>query len=319
MAEPVLEIKGLSYFVPVGLRDKLRSTLRHRVAHRPFRAAEAASYKPILRDVSLEVRPGELVAVIGASGCGKTSLLNLIANRVYTRTYEGEIKLLGKPVGPWAKAALGYVAQEDTLHPLDTPAEAVSFVAACRLPGVQHGGLVDSIIEGVQLGHVRDSRIGTAGGQGFDAGFVKEGLSGGERRRVSIGRELVTGAKLLLLDECTSGLDVHTANSVIELLHSLTRQPYDRFVNAASAAQNLAVLCTIHQPSSYMWRLFDRVVVMDAGRIVYSARTADFQAHMGRIGAELPSMCNPADFLIEYLKGPDGPAHANALRQLTNI
>ena len=92
-------------------------------------------------------------------------------------------------------------------------------------------------MEGVGLATVADSITGVAGGtSGMSAGFAKTGISGGERRRVSIGRELISGAKILLLDECTSGLDIHTANTIIKLLYDLTRRSYDSFLNPNSTA-----------------------------------------------------------------------------------
>ena len=116
------------------------------------------------------------------------------------------------------------------------------------------------------LSHVKDVPVGAgAGSNGFDSAQTKKGLSGGERKRVSIGRELVAGSKFLLLDECTSGLDINTANNIIKLLYDLSRKPYDCFINPMSTGQRLTVFTSIHQPSSFMWDMFDRIILMSHG------------------------------------------------------
>ena len=79
-----------------------------------------------------------------------------------------------------------------------------------------------------------------------------------------------------MLDECTSGLDVHTANSIIGLLKDLSNKPYDNFSNKDSTNALLSVVTTIHQPTSQMWQLFDRVIVMSEGEIVFDINTAEF-------------------------------------------
>lgn len=195
----------------------------------------------------MKLYAGEFVAVIGASGSGKTSLINIIANKLYTRTYSGEVKILGKKSGPWIKHEIGYVTQEDVLNPYDTAREAIKFVADMRLPTLNNDILIDRIMQGLGLSHVKDVPVGAgAGSNGFDSAQTKKGLSGGERKRVSIGRELVAGSKFLLLDECTSGLDINTANNIIKLLHDLSRKPYDCFINPMSTGQRLTVFTSIH-------------------------------------------------------------------------
>lgn len=174
----------------------------------PYRLSE--ENKTILKNVNLQLHPGEFTAMIGPSGSGKTTLLNLMANRIYTKTYTGSITLDSVQVSPWVKNLIGYVQQEDVLYPFDTPREAIEFQAKMKLKSFDPS-LIDRVIGVLGLERVQNDLTGSAAGSGFDNSTTKSGLSGGERRRVSIARELVTASKVLLLDECTSGLDVCTA------------------------------------------------------------------------------------------------------------
>ncbi|KAH0573931.1 ABC transporter family protein [Spironucleus salmonicida] len=302
-----ISVDHLSYSVPEGLRQKLHAASRYRYRRQEFCQAEEP-FKPILRDISLDVQPGEFVAIIGSSGCGKTSLINIVCNRLYTKTFSGEVRFNGKRVGPWIKRRLGYVQQEDILGAEETVFEAVKFVADLKLPGRHHEELTDRTLASLGLAHVRDSLIGAPAGQGFSAGANKSGISGGERRRTSIARQIVSGAEVLVLDECTSGLDVHTANQLIATLKGLSGRPYDQFTSPDSQRHGLTVLTTIHQPTSQMWGLFDRVLVMRRGQLLFSIPAAGFLERARSAGVSLPENVNPADFLIELLADPSQEA-----------
>lgn len=316
------------------LSAKAHALRKHRLLRQPRTWDSREGYKPILRDISLNVYPGELVAIIGPSGSGKTSLINILAHRIITQTYCGDIRFLGRPLGPWIKPYLGYVQQEDTLYPTDTAREALQFTADLKLRGdrIMKKGIVDSVLRTVRLEHVADQPMGAAAGQGFSASTVKTGLSGGERRRVSIANEIVGSPRLLLLDECTSGLDISTATAVIGTLRSIADSRYSKSASTflepnpsrrpEDRCNNVAVVATLHQPSSYMWGLFDKVVVMAKGRVMFYGRTEHFDKVITLIGYQMPANYNPADYLIELVSPDSGQfphCHEDRLELLSAI
>lgn len=257
------------------------------------------------------------MAIIGPSGSGKTSLINILANRIITKTYCGEVKLKGKQLGPWIKPYLGYVQQEDTLYATDTARETLQFTADLKLRGDSEmkKSIVDSVINSLNLSHVADQLMGAAAGQGFDASNVKTGLSGGERRRVSIANEIISSPRLLLLDECTSGLDTSTATMVVSTLRKIADSRYSKDVSRflesntdkdpKNRGDNIAVMATLHQPSSFMWNLFDKILVLAGGRTIFYGRPEHFWTTMHSIGYQVPPSYNPADYLIEVVSRDD--------------
>jgi ABC-type multidrug transport system ATPase subunit len=112
-----------------------------------------------------------------------------------------------------------------------------------------------------------------------------KGISGGQRKRTSVAVEIITEPSLLFLDEPTSGLDSHTASSLVVLLKDI-------------AQRGSAVLCTIHQPSSEVFALFDRCIVMREGRIFYQGDVAAILPHFASLGCPCPTLYNPADFVM---------------------
>jgi ATP-binding cassette subfamily G (WHITE) protein 2 len=118
-------------------------------------------------------------------------------------------------------------------------------------------------------------------------------MSGGERKRTSIGYELITEPQLCLLDEPTSGLDSQNAFNVIRYLKNLAK------------TQNMTIVLTIHQPSSQITSLFDKVICMSDGEIIYNGRCDDsIKDYFLRLGVQMPKYVNPADFLIKLAAEP---------------
>jgi ABC-type multidrug transport system ATPase subunit len=146
---------------------------------------------------------------------------------------------------------IAYVMQDDALMATATTREALEFSAALRLPsGTSREsikGLVEQTIHDLGLEACADTLIG---------GALIKGISGGQRKRASVGVEIITNPALLFLDEPTSGLDSYSASNLAKLLKSI-------------AARNAAVLCTIHQPASDVFFEFDLCIFMKEGRIVY--------------------------------------------------
>lgn len=157
--------------------------------------------KPILSHVTGTVRPGELLAIMGASGAGKSTLLDILARKNKSGTVEGDFYVNGRAIPDESfRRVTGFVDQEDTLLSTLTVYEAVLYSALLRLPReMSHQAKVYRTLETMnELGilGIKDSRIGESG---------KRSISGGEKRRVSIACELVTGPSILFLDEPTSG------------------------------------------------------------------------------------------------------------------
>lgn len=202
--------------------------------------------KQVLKSCTGIAQPGEVVALMGPSGAGKTSLLDLIARRIdpFRRGREvlGEVRLNDKKLTSrgFGKIAV-YVQQEDALVGVLTVRE-VLFNAA-RLAGISTDK-IDPMIERLGLVSAQDTIVGNI--------FMK-GLSGGQKRRLSLAEQLLTEPSLLLLDEPTSGLDSASALAVIELLRQLAH------------SDGCTVLCTIHQPASEIWERFDKVRARGGG------------------------------------------------------
>jgi ABC-type multidrug transport system ATPase subunit len=160
------------------------------------------SGKSVLSHVTGTVRPGELLAIMGASGAGKSTLLDILARKAKTGQVTGDMYINGREVPDEEifRRVVGYVDQEDTLLSTLTVYEAVLYSALLRLPReMSHQAKVYRTLETMnELGilGIKDSRIGESG---------KRSISGGEKRRVSIACELVTGPSILFLDEPTSG------------------------------------------------------------------------------------------------------------------
>ena len=242
--------------------------------------------KEILQNLSGKAAPGSLTAIMGASGAGKTSLLNVLASRISDGrancSVSGSTKLNGAEVKPvdYAKR-VAYVMQDDALLATATVREALTFSAKLRLPAsvsvdqkLEH---VEQMIEMLGLSDCADTMIGNE---------LIKGVSGGERKRTAIGIELITSPDIIFLDEPTSGLDSYAAYNVVQLLQQLARS-------------GCTVLSTIHQPSSEVFFLFDNItLLLGGGRLIYDADTAGLTAYLAENGFPCPENYNPADHVM---------------------
>lgn len=241
--------------------------------------------KEILSGIQGMAHPGELTAIMGASGAGKTTFLDILARKNKRGQVSGEFYVNGEKVSDADyKNATGFVDQEDTMLPTLTVHETILTSALLRLPRDMGRAAKEQRVLEVekQLGiyHIRDSLIGSEEGKG-------RGISGGEKRRVSIACELVTSPSILFLDEPTSGLDAYNAYNVIECLVTLAKT-YKR-----------TVIFTIHQPRSNIVALFDRLVLLAQGKTVYSGPLHQCQDYFDHIGYNCPPGFNIADYLVD--------------------
>ncbi|XP_072533837.1 ATP-binding cassette sub-family G member 8 [Salminus brasiliensis] len=238
-----------------------------------------------IKDLNLRVHSGQMLAVIGSSGCGKTSLLDIITCRDEGGTKKsGEILINGKPSTPsLVKKSIAHVRQDDRLLPHLTVRETLAFVARLRLPThfsqAQRDQRVDDVIAELRLRQCAHTRVGND--------YVR-GVSGGERRRVSIAVQLLWNPGILILDEPTSGLDSFTAHNLIITLSRLARG-------------NRLVLLSVHQPRSDIFQLFDLVVLLSSGSAVYCGQAKDMVSYFTSLGYPCPRYCNPSDYYVDLI------------------
>ncbi|RPD60154.1 hypothetical protein L226DRAFT_508449 [Lentinus tigrinus ALCF2SS1-7] len=239
--------------------------------------------RTILDNISGSAKPGQLLAIMGASGAGKSTFLDILARKNKKGTVGGTTLVNGREIADADfKKVMGFVDQEDTLMSTLTVYETVLYSALLRLPRemsleAKKYRTLETMNELGILG-IKDSRIGDTG---------RRSISGGEKRRVSIACELVTSPSILFLDEPTSGLDAYNALSVIDSLVSLARD------------YNRTVVFTIHQPRSNIVSLFDQLIVLAQGKLVYSGEADKVTDYLATIGHPCPLGFNVADFLID--------------------
>jgi ABC-type multidrug transport system ATPase subunit len=193
----------------------------------------------------------------------------------------GHVEVAGKKINPVAfRENIAYVMQEDALMPTATPREALWFSAKLRLPNSttneEIDNLVKDLLKDLGLESCADTLIG---------GALIKGISGGQKKRTSVGVELITDPALLFLDEPTSGLDSFSAFNMIQLLKAVSES-------------NSAVLCTIHQPSSEVFFLFDILIFLKDGRIFYQGPPKDLVPHLSKGGFICPANYNPSDYIM---------------------
>ena len=240
--------------------------------------------REILKGITGIAKPGEICAIMGQSGAGKTSLLNILSCQIKgasaTVKISGDICANGKVfnMSQFNKFA-GYVMQNDILFDTLTPREALMFAANLKLDVSKEAkiALVTKLISDLKLQRAADTFIG---------GNMVKGISGGERKRTSIGVELITDPSVLFLDEPTSGLDSFTAFVIINLLKS-------------QSARGKTIIFTIHQPSSDIFELFDRYMVLSKGRFIYQGAGKEAVNYFGSIGYKCPDFSNPADYIMD--------------------
>ncbi|XP_061087902.1 broad substrate specificity ATP-binding cassette transporter ABCG2-like [Conger conger] len=242
--------------------------------------------KEILKNVSGIMRHG-INAIMGPTGSGKTSLLDVIAGRKDPAGLRsGQVLVDGKAVTSDLRLSSAYVVQDDILMGTLTVRENLTFSANLRLSRKQYSSLdkeqkVNNVLKELGLQNCADTKIGTE--------FLR-GVSGGERKRCSVGMELITSPSLLFLDEPTTGLDANTANSIISLLHSLSRN-------------GKTVIFSIHQPRYSIFRQFDHLTLMNKGEIIYAGAASQAMGYFEELGYQREEFNNPADFFLDITNG----------------
>jgi ABC-type multidrug transport system ATPase subunit len=242
--------------------------------------------RKLLDEVWGEVPAMQTTAIMGPSGAGKTSLLNILAGRAASRgrvSIESDVRLNNYAVNPTdieVRKHIAFVAQDDSLQVTSTPRESIYFSAKLRLPDATPEQkllkLVEKMLDELGLVHCADTYVG---------GALLKGISGGERKRTSIGVELVVKPAMVFLDEPTSGLDSFSALQLCQVLKKVA--------NAGSS-----VLFTIHQPASEIFNSFDRLILMNKGRVMFQGSVDEVSDYFLARGHPLPPKYNPADWIM---------------------
>ncbi|PLB37099.1 pleiotropic drug resistance family ABC transporter [Aspergillus candidus] len=254
--------------------------------------------RQILDHVDGWVKPGTLTALMGVTGAGKTSLLDVLADRVTMGVVTGEMLVDGRIRDDSFQRKTGYVQQQDLHLETSTVREALIFSATLRqpasIPRREKVAYVEEVIKMLNMEEYAEAVVGVLG----------EGLNVEQRKRLTIGVEIAAKPDLLLFfDEPTSGLDSQTAWSICTLMRKL-------------ADHGQAILCTIHQPSAMLMQQFDRLLFLArGGRTVYFG---DLGTNMNTLikyfetkgSSKCPGNANPAEWMLEVIGAAPG-SHAD--------
>eukprot|EP00002_Diphylleia_rotans_P014506 TRINITY_DN2829_c0_g1_i1.p1 TRINITY_DN2829_c0_g1~~TRINITY_DN2829_c0_g1_i1.p1 ORF type:complete len:902 (+),score=195.71 TRINITY_DN2829_c0_g1_i1:75-2780(+) len=243
--------------------------------------------RKIMDGVTGELYPGTVTAVMGPSGAGKTTFLSLISGKV--QKTKGTIKINGEVEDNGVtkyKKLVGFVPQEDTMLRMMTVKENLLFSARFRLPASYTSDKISlrisEVLDILGLVDVMYSVIGDE---------RTRGISGGQRKRVNIGMELVADPSILFLDEPTSGLDSTASEEVCYCLKKISRL-------------GLTISTVIHQPRYEIFAMFDRALLLGkGGRTVFQGNCKDALPYFTSIGFQLPPHGNPADFYMDVISG----------------
>lgn len=256
-----------------------------------FKGKKKSMY--VLKNISGYAKSGECLAIMGGSGAGKSTLLNIISGKLKKSSkmeLKGKILLNGHPMDyNKYKNIIGFVLQTDIFLESMTVKEIFKFVIAIKdskMSDSQQEQKINNLIKDLKLEKAQNNRVG---------GSFEKGISGGEKRRLNIGFELATDPKILFLDEPTSGLDSYTSFIIIKLLKKLAR------------AKNILIIYTIHQPSIDIGDLFDRLLVLNKGKIMFFDEKKNLEKFLEETNEQSPEQTNPLDHIIDLslIGGPE--------------
>ncbi|KAI9890117.1 MAG: hypothetical protein M1814_004516 [Vezdaea aestivalis] len=246
------------------------------------------SARPILISNSGTLRSGSMLALMGPSGSGKTTLLNALAFRQESssgKTITGSRLINGRtPSLNKFRDMAAYVEQDDALMGSLTVTETIDFAARLSLEKFasvaerkQH---VRELVQAFGLADAGSTLIGTS---------LRSGVSGGQKRRVSVAAQLVTAPKLLLLDEPTSGLDAFASREVMAYIRQVAKE------------YNLLVIASIHQPGTSTFNLFDSLMLLSGGKTCYFGLLSEIKSHFTRLDLNMPDHINPSEWLLDLV------------------
>jgi ABC-type multidrug transport system ATPase subunit len=243
--------------------------------------------KTVIENASGQIKSGQISAIMGPSGAGKSSLLNFLTNRINFpegSEHSGELYINNEQINfEDLSSYSSYVMQDDVLFDILTPYENIWY--ACKLKKVVESEKTDEcvleLLKDLQLTDCKDTMVGNN---------EKKGISGGERKRTSIGMEIMSTPSILFLDEPTSGLDSQTSLRIISLLKRLAIE------------KNIAVCATIHQPSSNIFGMFDNLIIIERANIIYNQNPDEICPYFKSIEKPLNEKSNPADSFMRIIE-----------------
>ncbi|XP_057509317.1 ABC transporter G family member 7-like isoform X2 [Actinidia eriantha] len=240
----------------------------------------------LLKDLSGEAKPGRLLAIMGPSGSGKTTLLNVLAGQIVASPWlhlSGLLEVNGRPISN-KSFKFAYVRQEDLFFSQLTVRETLSLAAELQLQEIssveERDEYVNNLLFKIGLVSCADSRVGDA---------KVRGISGGEKKRLSLACELIASPSVIFADEPTTGLDAFQAEKVMETLRQLAQDGH-------------TVICSIHQPRGSVYAKFDDIMLLTEGELVYAGPARDEPlAYFSKFGYHCPDHVNPAEFLADLI------------------
>ncbi|KAL7240276.1 hypothetical protein ACSBR2_006020 [Camellia fascicularis] len=240
----------------------------------------------LLKNVTGEAKPGRLLAIMGPSGSGKTTLLNVLAGQIVASPWlhlSGLLEINGRPISN-RSYKFAYVRQEDLFFSQLTVRETLSLAAELQLQEIssveERDEYVNKLLFKLGLVSCADSRVGDA---------KVRGISGGEKKRLSLACELIASPSVIFADEPTTGLDAFQAEKVMETLQQLAQDGH-------------TVICSIHQPRGSVYVKFDDIVLLTEGALVYAGPARDEPlAYFSKFGYRCPEHVNPAEFLADLI------------------
>eukprot|EP01035_Chromulina_nebulosa_P020112 gene20112-26113_t len=256
--------------------------------------------RTILSLSSGSINKGRLLGILGPSGSGKSTLLNVLADRLpiekstSQKRSNKKLKLFSDLRSILSNQEIAFIYQQDTFFPMITVIESLYLSAALTLQYSEKSlssfdrhsidPLISELLESLTISHIRNSFVGSMEDDS------NRGISGGERKRLAVAKEMIKSPGLMLADEPTSGLDAFQALHVMQVFHDLARD------------RNLAIVCTIHQPRASIWNLLDDVVILSSlGRPIYSGPRDKISEYFSSIDLPIPNNTNPAEYLIDLV------------------
>jgi ABC-type multidrug transport system ATPase subunit len=246
-----------------------------------------------------------MIAIMGPSGCGKTTLLNHLAFRIVSSEAQSQTRICIDeiPTTPQhAKSRLRYVESEDILIGSLTVRETLNFAARFSLPDRasrrDRQECVDRLLQTFGLEEQADTIVGT---------LAQKGVSTGQKRRLSVASQMAFAPDILLLDEPTSGLDSAASFGVMSYIRDLAK------------SQNTIVICSIHQPSTTTFELFDKLLLLSEGKTCYFGEVDNVRPHFDGLGYKMDLYINPAEFILDLVHVEFAREKGRACDALTKI